>query len=120
MPGGHPLIGPLRVEMRSPLSKPDVRFSREQTVAPAGQAHCFLFANGRTARGKCEGVNRIVSGEIFGGGVVWGDQDFRGWDPRVSCGGPNGLQKSPCSPQSCKHLCRIFAVRPKAGKSSLI
>jgi hypothetical protein len=35
---------------RSPLSKPDVRFSREQTlVVPAGQAHCFLFANGRAA-----------------------------------------------------------------------
>src|SRR5262249_51640975 len=47
----------------SPLSKPHVRFSREQTlVAPAGQARCFLFANGRAA---VRAVNRIVSGENF-------------------------------------------------------
>jgi len=30
---------------------------------------------------QCEGVNRIVSGEIFGGGGVWGDQNFRTCGP---------------------------------------
>ena len=37
----------LRKPARSPLSKPHVRFSREQTSVAPRQARYFLFANGR-------------------------------------------------------------------------
>jgi len=79
-------LGP---KTRSPLSKLHVRFSREQTlVAPAGQARCFLFANGR---GSAKPVNRIVSGVTFCGAVASSDQNFGscgpGGAPRLAAAG---------------------------------
>jgi len=70
------------VKTRSPLSKPYVRFSREQSlVAPLAKLVAFYSQMAERRRGQREAVNRIVSGENFWGGVAWGDQDFRGPGP---------------------------------------
>jgi hypothetical protein len=65
-------------------------------VAPA-KLFAFYSRTAERRRGQCEGVNRIVSGQIFWGAVAWGDQISESCGPGVPPGSRAADQFRNCS-----------------------
>src|SRR5262245_66551955 len=62
------------VKTQSPLSKPHVRFSREQTLVAPAKLVAFYSQMDERRAGCAKPSTELFRGRIFWGGGVWGDQ----------------------------------------------